>query len=137
LQQVGGEPAQALKQRKGERAVQTIMSDWEGREKMPFIPDRRYQIPNWTVLSFPVRRPVCEKYVYPRYAGSLVRTALRDTRVVAISGPRQSGKTTLARRFAKQGRIYLTLDNQPTLAAAKADPVAFVRGLDRVVIDEV
>jgi hypothetical protein len=31
-------------------------------------------------------------------------TALRDTRVVAISGPRQSGKTTLARRFAKQGR---------------------------------
>ncbi len=75
--------------------------------------------------------------MYPRYAESLVRTALRDTRVVAISGPRQSGKTTLARRFAKQGRIYLTLDNQPTLAAAKADPVAFVRGLDRVVIDEV
>jgi len=75
--------------------------------------------------------------VYPRYAESLVRTALRDTRVVAISGPRQSGKTTLARRFARQGRTYLTLDNQPTLAAAKADPVTFVRGLDRVVIDEV
>jgi hypothetical protein len=36
---------------------------------------------------------------------------------VAISGPRQSGKTTLARRFARQGRNYLTLDNQPTLAA--------------------
>jgi predicted AAA+ superfamily ATPase len=75
--------------------------------------------------------------VYPRYSETLVRTALRDTRVVAISGPRQSGKTTLARRFAGQGRTYLTLDNQPTLAAAKADPVAFVRGLDRAVIDEV
>lgn len=75
--------------------------------------------------------------MYPRFAEGLVRTALRDTRVVAISGPRQSGKTTLARRFARQGRTYLTLDNQPTLAAAKSDPVAFIRGLDRVIIDEV
>ena len=78
-----------------------------------------------------------EKLVYPRFAESLIRTALRDTRVVAISGPRQSGKTTLVRRFAQQGRSYLTLDNQPTLAAAKHDPVAFIRGLDRAIIDEV
>jgi predicted AAA+ superfamily ATPase len=75
--------------------------------------------------------------MYPRFAESQARTALRDTRVVAISGPRQSGKTTLARRFAKQGRVYLTLDHQPTLAAAKSDPVAFVGGLDRAIIDEV
>jgi len=75
--------------------------------------------------------------VYLRIAEPQIRTALRDTRVVAISGPRQSGKTTLARRFAKQGRKYVTLDNQSTLAAAKSDPVAFIRGLDRAVIDEV
>lgn len=75
--------------------------------------------------------------MYPRFSEILVRSALRDTRVVAISGPRQSGKTTLARRFAQQGRIYVTLDNQPTLAAAKSDPVAFIRGLDRAIIDEV
>jgi predicted AAA+ superfamily ATPase len=75
--------------------------------------------------------------VYSRFSESLVRTALRDTRVVAISGPRQSGKTTLARRFAQQGRSYMTLDNQPTLAAAKHDPVAFIRGLDRAVTDEI
>ena len=75
--------------------------------------------------------------MYLRIAEPQIRTALRDTRVVAISGPRQSGKTTLARRFAKQGRKYLTLDNQSTLAAAKSDPVAFIRGLDRAVIDEV
>ncbi len=75
--------------------------------------------------------------MYPRFAEKLVRTALRDTRVVAISGPRQSGKSTLARRFARQGRTYLTLDSQPTLAAAKNDPVAFISGLDRVIIDEV
>ena len=75
--------------------------------------------------------------MYSRIAEPQIRTALRDTRVVAISGPRQSGKTTLARRFVKQGRKFVTLDNQSTLAAAKSDPVAFIRGLDRAVIDEV
>ena len=43
----------------------------------------------------------------------------------------------MARRFAKQGRKFVTLDNQSTLAAAKSDPVAFIRDLDRAVIDEV
>jgi len=62
---------------------------------------------------------------------------LLDTRVVVINGPRQSGKTTLARRFARQGRRYFTLDSQTTLAAARSDPAAFIRDLDRVVIDEV
>ncbi len=75
--------------------------------------------------------------VYPRLAGTRVRLALRDTRVVAITGPRQSGKTTLARRFARQGRLYVTLDDPATLAAARSDPVAFIRDFDRVVIDEV
>ena len=75
--------------------------------------------------------------MYLRIAEPQIRAALRDTRVVAISGPRQSGKTTLARRFAKQGRKYVTLDNQSTLAAARSDPVAFIRDLDRAVIDEV
>jgi predicted AAA+ superfamily ATPase len=75
--------------------------------------------------------------VYERIAEPQIRTALRDTRVVAISGPRQSGKTTLARRFVKQARKFVTLDDLSTLAAAKSDPVAFIRGLDRAVIDEV
>ena len=75
--------------------------------------------------------------VYPRHAEGRIRLALRDTRVVAITGPRQSGKTTLARRFARQGRTYVTLDDRVTLAAARSDPIAFIRDLDRAVIDEV
>lgn len=75
--------------------------------------------------------------IYPRLAEKRIRAALRDTRVVVLSGPRKSGKTTLARRFAKDGREYLTLDDRATLHAAKSDPVAFVRGLNRAVIDEV
>jgi predicted AAA+ superfamily ATPase len=75
--------------------------------------------------------------VYPRHAEGRIRIALRDTRVVAITGPRQSGKTTLARRFARQGRAYVTLDDTVTLGAARSDPIAFIRDLDRAVIDEV
>src|ERR1700722_19029502 len=62
---------------------------------------------------------------------------MTDTRVVLISGPRQSGKTTLAEKLAGDGMPYLTLDDQTTLDTARDDPVGFIRGLDRAVIDEV
>lgn len=67
-----------------------------------------------------------------------LRLTLSDTRVVLLSGPRQSGKTTLAQAFAaKDGRPFLTLDDTTTLEAVRRDPVGFVRGLERAVIDEV
>ncbi|RVT74253.1 ATP-binding protein [Agrobacterium sp. CNPSo 2736] len=72
-----------------------------------------------------------------RKAYSLVETSLSDTRVVLIAGPRQAGKTTLARQFEGPDRAYLTLDDAGTLQAARADPVGFIRGVHRVVIDEV
>lgn len=72
-----------------------------------------------------------------RKARPVVETALADTRVVLISGPRQAGKTTLARQFADSSRPYITLDDVGTLNAARSDPTGFIRGLDRAVIDEV
>lgn len=66
-----------------------------------------------------------------------VETALADTRVVLIVGPRQAGKTTLARQFSGANRPYITLDDVGALSAARADPVGFVRGIERAVIDEV
>lgn len=74
--------------------------------------------------------------MYPRFVERRVASALSDTRVVLITGPRQSGKTTLARRLARDGMEFLSLDNATTLAAARADPVGLVRGLDRGIIDE-
>jgi uncharacterized protein len=74
--------------------------------------------------------------VYPRFIEHRIREAMSDTRVVMISGPRQSGKTTLAEKLAADGMPFLTLDDQTTLATARADPVGFIRGLDRAVIDE-
>lgn len=72
-----------------------------------------------------------------RKVGLLVEAALADTRVVLIVGPRQAGKTTLARTFAGAGRPYITLDDAGALSAARSDPVGFVRGIDHAVIDEI
>lgn len=77
-----------------------------------------------------------KSYVH-RKARPIVETALGDTRVVLISGPRQAGKTTLARQFADDTRPYMTLDDAGTLSAARSDPGGFVRGIKRAVIDEV
>ena len=75
--------------------------------------------------------------MYPRFVERRVRESLGDTRVVLLCGPRQSGKTTLAQRIAADAIPFVTLDDATALDAASADPVGFVRGLDRVVIDEV
>ncbi|MGO7019357.1 ATP-binding protein [Rhizobium leguminosarum] len=80
--------------------------------------------------------PTAKSYI-ERKARPIVKTALADTRVVLISGPRQAGKTTLARQFADGNRPYITLDDAGTLNAAKSDPTGFIRGIDRAVIDEV
>ena len=75
--------------------------------------------------------------MYPRFIERRLREALSDTRVVLLSGPRQSGKTTLAEALAADGMPFLTLDDATTLESARRDPVGFVQGLDRVVIDEI
>ncbi|WP_420633037.1 ATP-binding protein [Candidatus Palauibacter sp.] len=75
--------------------------------------------------------------MYPRLVERRIREALADTRVVMLCGPRQSGKTTLAQRIAGTDIPFFTLDDATTLDAASTDPVGFLRGLDRAVIDEI
>ena len=58
-------------------------------------------------------------------------------RVVAITGPRQSGKSTLARALAGEEALYRTLDEPDLLSFARSDPVGFLDvGERRLVIDE-
>jgi predicted AAA+ superfamily ATPase len=75
--------------------------------------------------------------VWPRGITRKLGEALADTPVVLLNGPRQSGKTTLARQFATDQRPYLTLDDATTASAAREDPQGFIRRLDGAVIDEV
>jgi len=76
---------------------------------------------------------------YPRRLSDRIESALMDTPVLLIHGPRQSGKSTLAQAVAaRHGHRYLTLDDATQLAAASEDPIGFVDRLDGpVVIDEV
>src|SRR5438105_1987310 len=68
----------------------------------------------------------------------LVRTALRRSRVVALLGPRQCGKTTLARQFVPVDSInYFDLED-PQSVARLAEPNIALRPLKGlVVIDEI
>jgi predicted AAA+ superfamily ATPase len=75
--------------------------------------------------------------MYQRFAAAQVRRALADTPIVAVNGPRQSGKTTLVKGFRAENRPYITFDDATQRAAARSDPTGFVRGLDRAIIDEV
>lgn len=65
--------------------------------------------------------------------------ALADTRVVAINGARQSGKSTLVQRVLRSvpGATARTLDRASDLLEARSDPEAFVRRDGLLAIDEV
>jgi predicted AAA+ superfamily ATPase len=75
----------------------------------------------------------------PRLLAPRVRAALADTPVVLIHGPRQSGKTTLARVVGeRRGYRYFSFDEDAVRAAAERDPAGFVAELPgRVILDEV
>ncbi len=76
---------------------------------------------------------------YPRFALGPLLEALSDTPVVLLHGPRQCGKTTLARRACEPaGYGYLSFDDDALRAAALADPAGFFAELPpRMVLDEV
>ncbi len=76
---------------------------------------------------------------FPRYLAARLREALADTPAVLIHGPRQSGKTTLARTVGEpRGYRYVSFDDEAVRDAARRDPVGFVEGLPRrTILDEV
>ena len=68
--------------------------------------------------------------LYPRFAASRLKEALTDTPIVLIHGPRQCGKTTLARLAGDPlGYSYFSFDDRVLAGAAEADPIGFVDDL--------
>ena len=74
---------------------------------------------------------------FPRHASARVRTAL-SYRIVAVVGPRQSGKTTLVQRIARKADLpYVTLDDALSRRFALDDPIGLVRAFPSATIDEI
>lgn len=77
--------------------------------------------------------------LHPRFIRPRLAEALADTPVVLVHGPRQCGKTTLARQVGDAMRYaYVSFDDDVQRASAQADPVGFVADLPaKVILDEV
>ena len=76
--------------------------------------------------------------IYRKHDIGQVRTALKRSRVVALLGPRQCGKTTLARQFVPAASLnYFDLEDPASLARLTEPDTALrpLKGL--VVIDEI
>ncbi len=76
---------------------------------------------------------------YPRLMEPRLLEALDDSPAVLVHGPRQCGKTTLARMVGgARGYSYLTFDDSVVRSAARNDPHGFAATLpERVILDEV
>ncbi len=73
----------------------------------------------------------------PRHLSKTLRAAAREYGVVTVTGPRQSGKTTLVRStFPRHG--YVSLEDPDNRAFALEDPRGFLAQFpDKVVLDEI
>ena len=77
--------------------------------------------------------------IYPRLIEPRLLEALADSPAVLIHGPRQCGKTTLARTIGgSRGYRYVTFDDDVVRGGAEDDPYGFAAALpQRIIIDEV
>jgi predicted AAA+ superfamily ATPase len=76
--------------------------------------------------------------LYPRWQQPIIEQALETRRVLLLNGPRQCGKTTLAKQMVSDDTAYRTLDDLALRQLAETDPHGFVKASAKtLIIDEV
>lgn len=89
------------------------------------------------VYTLTYMRPALPTTPIPRRLTAVLQQRLASYPVAVVTGPRQSGKTTLA-RLADPDATYFSLEDPDTRAFALDDPRGFLRQTgDRVILDEV
>lgn len=78
-----------------------------------------------------------ERYI-PRGIEPLVRRAVSEFPALVLTGPRQTGKTTLLRHLFGDTHRYVSLELPDVQAAARADPRGFLAlHVPPVIFDEI
>ena len=74
--------------------------------------------------------------MFPRHISTALRVAAEQNPVVTLTGPRQSGKTTLVRDIFPKHH-YFSLEAPDVRSRAIDDPRGFLSGDSRIILDEV
>src|SRR3989338_5265498 len=73
-----------------------------------------------------------------RILAKSLKRAIKTFPAIVVTGPRQSGKTTLLKSLYKKSHNYVNLENPDVRLRAGGDPVAFLDQLKLpVIIDEI
>ncbi|MBI4668758.1 MAG: ATP-binding protein [Elusimicrobia bacterium] len=74
----------------------------------------------------------------PRTAAQAILKAIKTFPAVVVTGPRQSGKTTLLKSMFSQSHAFVSLENPDKRLAAREDPLGFLGQYGPpVIIDEI
>ena len=74
----------------------------------------------------------------PRALATTLRRAMRTFPAVLVTGPRQTGKTTLLREEFGDSHRYVSLERPDVRDVARDDPVGFLADAgERVILDEI
>lgn len=74
----------------------------------------------------------------PRTLGKAVKKAMRSFPAIVVTGPRQSGKTTLFKTLFSKTHRFVTLEDPDVRMRAKEDPIRFLDQFGPpVIIDEI
>lgn len=80
---------------------------------------------------------MADRPTLPRLVASALGERLRAMPALVVTGPRQSGKSTLVQQLAPGKRRYRTLDDLDVLDAAQRDPEVLLGGNEPLTLDEV